>query len=220
MTNLAVRPVARKALCVVSARDTARDIVGQIEPGYRLVGVTKGQFSLLDLCEALIEQCDGPDVTITTWTPGAAEMERVLWLLTTARIRTFRLLVDRSFPGRHPQYVARVTEICGAESIRMTRTHAKFALIDGGGYKLTIRTSMNFNSNPRLEQFDIDDDPEIFALFDGILTAIQASAPSGLSATPREVESAFKHLLTPPPVGDVMTMQQLARFITDQEATP
>ena len=115
-------------------------------------------------------------------------------MLQSGRVSGFRLLVDRSFPGRHPEYIARITKICGPESIWMTRTHAKFALIAADDYRITIRTSMNFNVNPRLEQFDLDDNPEIYALFDGVVSDLTSLVPSGLYASVAEVAHGTRHL--------------------------
>jgi hypothetical protein len=176
---------------VRAARLTAREVVGELPPGSRVVGVTKGQFSLLDLVEAVLEQTGPASVLVSTWTPGKAEMERVLDLLSEGGVETFRLLVDRSFPGRHPGYVARVTEICGASSIRMTRTHAKFALIGTATRRICIRTSMNFNTNPRLEQFDLDDNAQIYDLFERVVADFFTTVPAGLDVEPEHVERAF-----------------------------
>lgn len=162
-----------------------------MEPGGRIVGVTKGQFSLLDLVDAVLRRIGPASVTVSTWTPGRAEMESVCALLEAGRVTRFRLLVDRSFPTRHSQYVARVREILPDSDIRMTRTHAKFALISGGEWRVCIRTSMNFNANPRFEQFDLDDDPEIFEFFDGIVDELFESVPEGLRVAGPVINSAF-----------------------------
>lgn len=191
---------------LVMARSEAAAAIGVLRPGARVVGVTKGQFSLLDLVEALLEQVGPADVLVSTWTPGKAEMERVLELLESGYINQFQLLVDRSFPSRHPYYVDRVEEICGEEAIRMTRTHGKFALIAAGEWKLCIRTSMNFNRNPRLEQFDLDDDARIYALFEGVARDLFTDLDGGLRVPQEAVHAAFGRLgrrrRRPPPGND------------------
>lgn len=189
----ALRPDARTAR-VLRSRSTAAATLGELTAGCRVVGVTRGQFSLLDLIEACLVKTGPAEVLVSTWTPGIAEMERVLRLLETGLVSGFQLLVDRSFPGRHPKYVARVTEICGLGAIRKTRTHAKFALIHSGGYWITIRTSMNFNTNPRLEQFDLDDDPAIYELFAGVAQELFEDVGPGLAAPEVEVQRGFRNL--------------------------
>lgn len=192
---VSVRPAARAARLVRNGIDDAGDVLGPLKRRGRVVGVTAGQFSLLDLVEAVLDQIAPVSyVLVSTWTPGMGEMERVMELLDVGDIERFQLLVDRSFPGRHPEYVQRVTEICGASAIRMTRTHAKFALIAANEWRICIRTSMNFNTNPRLEQFDLDDDPVIYQLFAAVAEDLFVDVPEGLEATSAEVARGFARI--------------------------
>lgn len=191
MANNSVRPKPRKATLSAIPFANARVAVGVITPGCRVVGLTKGQFSLLDLIAAVLEQIGPAEVMVSTWTPGKAEMESVADLLDAHHITRFRLLVDRSFVTRHPEYVARIHASLGAGAIRQTRTHAKFALINGGGYRIAIRTSMNFNRNPRFEQFDLDDDAAIYDFFDAAVDELYESVPAGLDAKKRDIERGF-----------------------------
>jgi hypothetical protein len=160
--------------------------------------MTKGEFSLLDLVRAILQLTGPADVTVATWTPGASEMDSVCDLLRTGQISHFRLLVDRSFPTRQPQYIGRMKAILPSTDIRMTRTHAKFALIQGDGWHICVRTSMNFNANPRFEQFDLDDDPKIFAFFDGLVDSLFASIPAGLDVPGATINSAFSSAFRAP----------------------
>ena len=191
MASNSVRPKSRKPTLSAVPFANARVAVGTIAPGCRVVGLTKGQFSLLDLIAAVLEQVGPAEVMVSTWTPGKAEMECVANLLDAHKITRFRLLVDRSFVTRHPEYVARIHSILGAEAIRQTRTHAKFALIAAGDYRIAIRTSMNFNRNPRFEQFDLDDDADIYDFFDAAVNELYEGVPAGLDANKRDIERGF-----------------------------
>ena len=177
------------------ATSVVRESLGIIGPGCRVVGVTKGLFSLLDLIEEVLHQCGSASVTVSTWTPGIAEMERVFQLLRTEMVTDFRLLVDRSFVGRHPKYAVRITDMFGADAIRQTRTHMKVALIRNDAVTIAIRTSMNFNTNPRLEQYDLDDDQAIYDLFDGVITELAEMVPPGLYASRSDINSGFERVL-------------------------
>jgi len=187
----AMRPIATSARLAAVPFANAKVALGTVTPGMRVVGLTKGQFSLLDLIAAVLEQVGPAEVMVSTWTPGKAEMNAVAALLDRHHITRFRLLVDRSFVTRHPEYVARVHAILGSEAIRQTRTHAKFALIAAGDFRITIRTSMNFNRNPRYEQFDLDDDAEIYAFFDAAVNELYDGVPPGLDAKKRDIERGF-----------------------------
>ena len=169
----------------------ARVAVDALVPGGRVVGMTKGQFSLIDLIKALLEKTGPAHLTISTWTAGIRDVENVGFLTERGDALSLRLLVDRSFPGRQPKYCAKVLEVFGPEAIRCTRTHAKFVLLDNDAWSVVVRSSMNLNRNPRFEQFDIDDDPAIFRLFEGLIEEMETSAPEGLDGDPSQVEAAF-----------------------------
>jgi hypothetical protein len=68
----------------------------------------------------------------------------------------------------------------GPEAIRMTRTHAKFGLIGAGDWRISIRTSMNLNPNPRCEQFELDDDAAIYRFFEEYVSELMVAVPAGL----------------------------------------
>lgn len=136
-------------------------------------------------------QIGASDVLVSTWTPGRIELSIVADMLRRHEIVRFRLLVDRSFVTRHPEYVQEINKQFGAEAIRQTRTHAKFALIRGSGYHIAIRTSMNFNRNPRFEQFDLDDDPLLYAFFDSIADELYERVPAGLTVERSAIENGF-----------------------------
>lgn len=193
--RISVHPAPREAVVTRVATSVVRESLGVIGPGCRVVGVTKGLFSLLDLIEEVLHQCGPSAVTVSTWTPGIAEMERVFQLLRTEMVTDFRLLVDRSFVGRHPKYAVRITDMFGSEAIRQTRTHMKVALIRNDAVSIAIRTSMNFNTNPRLEQYDLDDDRLIYDLFDGVITELAEMVPPGLYASRTDINSGFERVL-------------------------
>ena len=184
--------VERKAARLVRAPlETAEAALGTLTPGCRIFGMTKGQFSLLDLLRAILAQTGPADVVISTWTAGIRDAENADALMDTGAIRSLTLLTDRSFPTRKPEYCARLLEIFGADAIRCTRTHAKFLIIRNERWNLAVRSSMNLNRNPRFEQFDIDDDP---ALCDFVMEHVREmlqDAPRGFDFATAECDRAF-----------------------------
>lgn len=162
-----------------------------------LFGFTGGQFSLMELLVALLERTGPADVSISTWTAAFADISDACALLEHGDIRRFRLLIDNSFESRQPKYCGLVQEMFGPEAIRVTRIHAKFAVIRGGGLNLAVRTSMNLNRNRRMEQFEISDDLKMCNFLDGILDKIWESTPVGIkdeSAVVEETRDAvFEH---------------------------
>lgn len=152
------RAKKRDARFSASPSGNAAAWLGEVSPNMRVVGVNKGQFSMLDLITAVLDHVGAAEVVVSTWTPGVAEMDNVARMLNGGKITRFRLLVDRSFVTRHPEYIQRINSQFGQDTIRKTRTHMKVALIAAGDYRIVIRSSANFNTNPNIEQFDLDDD--------------------------------------------------------------
>ena len=70
---------------------------------------------------------------------------------------------------------------------RLTKTHAKFVTLSAGDWRITIRSSGNYNQSPRLKNIDIDDD----------------AVELGFGVVGTEVLAlGFRHLV--PPVGDAV----------------
>jgi hypothetical protein len=158
------RPRVNRRLALDGER-VAREVIGALDPGVAMTGLTMGQFSLLDLIRACLDSTGPAHCIVSTWTTGIRDAEQAAWLLSEGRLLSFGLLTDVSFPARQPEYCAFLTRRFGPDCVRSTRTHAKFALIWNEAWSLVVRSSMNLNVNPRFEQFDIDDSSELLAFF-------------------------------------------------------
>lgn len=170
----------------------ARNAAKLLEKSGRIIGMTKGQFSLIDLISALLERVGPSHCVISTWTTGIRDQENAYWLLRTGRILSLKFLTDRSFPSRQYKYAKSMVQRFGSDTIWCTRTHAKFALISNDdGWRVVIRSSMNLNRNPRFEQFDIDDDPNIFAFFQEQVDDICRPERSGISWKTSDIDNEF-----------------------------
>jgi hypothetical protein len=186
----------RRALRVESVAEA----VGPIERHCEIFGVTKGQFSLVDLLLHLLEGTGPADVVISTWTAAGADIEHAFKLLASGAIRSLRFIVDFSFPSRQPAYSAALRERFGDGAIRVCKNHCKFVLIRNERWNLTVRTSMNLNENRRLENFEISDD----AALAGYLTAVVAdlfefqAAGEGFEKRPYEVCKDFERFAEEP----------------------
>jgi len=148
---------------------TAREAIGKIEKGSDTYILTFGQFSVIDALVAILDQTGPADVTISTWTAADAHLQRAAELVESAGIKNFRMIVDRSFETRQPGYCYQMRELFGPDCIRAFRTHAKFLLIRSDTHDIVIRTSMNLNENPRLENIEISENKE-FADYFQLLT--------------------------------------------------
>ena len=187
----AVQPSQHPARPVRAFFANAHDAIGLLTPGARVVGLTKGQFSLMDIVNAVLAQVGPAELMISTWKVGAVELEHVANMLDSHMIWRLRLLVDRSLLLRQPEEVALIHRLFGDETIRQTHTRANFALIAAADFRVTIRGSMTLSRNPRFEHFDLDDDPDIYAFFDDAVEELYGLVPAGLEAASRVVNQGF-----------------------------
>ncbi len=158
---------------------TAGQALGTLEKGSDTFILTFGQFSLIDAIIAILDQVGPAEVDLSTWTAADAHLERTVELMESASITKFRLVVDRSFETRQPGYAYHMRKIFGKESIRAIRTHAKFAVIRARDFSVVVRTSMNLNENPRMENIEISENPDFAAFFTTIVDEIFAEVEPG-----------------------------------------
>lgn len=172
----------------------ATQAIGEITPGCEIFGFTKGQFSLMDLIIAILEQAGPAQVDISTWTAGDADIRHCYQFVESGKITSARWVVDRSFPTRQPEYFEALCRRFQPESVRITRTHAKFCLIRNEEWDIVLRSSMNLNKNPRFENFEISDDPELADYFASVVNEIFDSVRCGREPSGSEVHHGFQSI--------------------------
>lgn len=137
--------------------ESARRCIGDINKGCDIFGLTKGDFSMIDILRHCVKQIGPCRIDIGTWTAAAAEIKQAETMLTDKDILSMRWLVDRSFPARQGKYFASLLQRFGQDSVRLARFHAKFILLENDEYSVAVRTSMNLNENKRIEFFEISE---------------------------------------------------------------
>ena len=151
----------------------ATDAIAELErDGCELYGLTRGQFSLTDMIEAVLEKTGPAAMGISTWTAAQTDVGRMLELLNSGKITSCRWLVDMTFIRRCPALVSEIRKKFGCDAIRVTRTHAKFVTISNSEWQIALRSSMNLNQNPRLESFEIGHDPELCAFLTNVIDQV------------------------------------------------
>lgn len=141
--------------------ESAKKSIGKIYKGMEIFGLTKGQFSIINVIETVIEQTGPSDVVISTWTAAGDEIKKAEDFLNNGFINKLHFIVDRSFETRKKTYYDMLIKKFG-DIVSVTNTHAKFILISNDEWKISIRTSMNLNENKRLENFEISDCEKLF----------------------------------------------------------
>ena len=169
---------AKMEMTELMRKQSAADFIGQLRPGMHLYGFSKGQFSLIDVIDALLAQTGPAEVAISTWTAASADLGRLAQIMTQRQFTNLRFLIDFSFQRRQPSVLQTIRQTYGMDAVRVAKNHAKFILVKAGPWRLTVRTSMNLNFNPRFEDIDLKDDEQIYTFIDSVLTRIWEQFPS------------------------------------------
>ncbi len=176
---VATRPVgtSRKRVSKIA---NAADTLAGFGHGTEVDVLTFGQFSIIDAIEAVLDITGPASVTLATWTAAEFDLSQIEAQLLRARITDLRLIIDRSFVSRQPRFVGLIHDRFGADSVRSTRTHAKFVVIHNVEWSVVIRTSMNLNHNPRLEYMQVVDDTDLASMYLAVADALFKEEPPGL----------------------------------------
>jgi hypothetical protein len=143
-------------------KESAAEVVAGLDlDGREIFSLTRGQFSLVDIIQAIIDRTGPANLEISTWTAANTDVSQALAMIGAGRVLRARWLVDLTFVRRCPQLAARIRSAFGDDAIRVTRNHAKFTVVHNDTWKVVCRTSMNLNHNPRLEDATIAHDPEL-----------------------------------------------------------
>lgn len=145
----------------------------------RILGLTRGDFSLIDLIYSILKKIGKSKVICCTWSAGIKDANQVQWMLNSNLIDSFTLVTDHSYVTRQKKYALAIEDLFGKDNIRTSEIHAKFVLIQNDSWNICIRTSMNLNANKTCETFEIDDDLEIFNFYKKFIDETFKNTPSG-----------------------------------------
>lgn len=157
----------------------AAEYIGNIKKETEIFGITKGQFSITDIIEHVLNQTGPAHVMISTWTAASADIGKQKEFLNNGKIQSLLFLVDRGFKNRQPEYCEEILKLFGESAIRFLRLHAKFIVIQNDDWNIVVRTSMNLNQNKRMENFEITEDKEFCEYFKKFFEVCFDSIPVG-----------------------------------------
>jgi hypothetical protein len=144
----------RRARAVQSFK-TAAECIGRIEAGVAVFAVTRGQFSMIDAIIACLDQVGPANVSVWTWTVAEYEVECLDRLRNDGRVLAGKMIIDHGARVKNAAVIRQWKSAFGTDSVRYVLNHSKIATVDGGGFRILLRGSMNLNHNPRFEQFDL-----------------------------------------------------------------
>lgn len=162
-----------------------------LEKNSRIIGLTRGDFSLIDLIHSILKKIGRSKIILCTWSAGIKDANQIKWMLNSGLIESFTLVTDHSYVTRQKKYALAVEELFGKENIRTSEIHAKFVLIQNDDWNICIRTSMNLNANKTCETFEIDDDIQIFNFYRKFIDETFANTPNGFEQKSWVVNSAL-----------------------------
>lgn len=167
--------------------ESAARCIGPITKGCEIFGLTKGDFSMIDILRHIAKEIGPCRIDIGTWTAARAEIAQAFTMLEDKNIESMRWLVDRSFPARQGAYFSSLLDKFGRDSVRLARFHAKFILLENNDYSIAVRTSMNLNLNKRIEFYELSEGSPISEYLRGIVDY-------HFSKPPEDSYAAFKDL--------------------------
>lgn len=171
----------------------ANQALKDFEPGCRIMGLTRGTFSLIDLIHAVLKKTGPARVICTTWSAGIKDVHNVKWMIGSSLIKKFTLITDYSYSkfANKKAYALTCEELFGIENIYSTNIHAKFVLIENNDFKVCIRTSMNLNANKKCENFELDEDSDIYDFYYNFVSFIEENQKEGFITSSTKVNKTL-----------------------------
>ena len=166
--------------------------VGPITHGCRVIGLTYGQFGVLELLRHVLATTGPADVDLVTWSMRPADARHVAYWARKHTITRLRVLFGTGIGlARHREREV-LPKLFSADQVRFATVHAKWFRVHNAQWDVTCRSSMNVNRCVRWEQFDLDDDPRIGHWYGEILDSAWETQPVPWEAKPdrREVDRA------------------------------
>jgi hypothetical protein len=161
----------------VESFGSAADCIGTIEKDMALFAITRGQFSMLDAVNIVIQQVGICRVSVWTWAIADYEVECFEAFMANRTISSGRLIIDRSAEFRNAPMIQKWRSCFGGDSVRTCKNHAKIATVQNDEFRVLLRGSMNLNFNPRFEQLDITEGGQDFDLVERIENELPVLRP-------------------------------------------
>jgi len=186
------KPTAKRLIRDARRAETAAAAVADFSTDVTIHGLTKGQFSLIDLMNALIEHAGSVSVDISTWTAAKTDVTTVCEWLRSGRVTSSRWLVDLTFQRRTPELATLIRDLFGPDCIRVAQNHCKLAVLRNAKWAVVIQTSMNLNFNPRFENFTVAHDPELAKFYGTIFDEVwQKQSRATVEDRPYDIHKHF-----------------------------
>lgn len=131
--------------------------------------ISRGDVDALSFLAHWIKHTHFDRVLISTWCMAKDDLDRLTGWLDSGRIDQLELYVGEIFPGQYgDEYEAalRLADVYGTRLV-VARNHSKVMLAahEASAYYLSIESSANVNTNPRIEQTATHCGRELYAFY-------------------------------------------------------
>jgi hypothetical protein len=144
-------------------KQTIAECFDGFQPNKTFKFFSDGAWSMHHLVQYFLEQTGPADLTICTWTLTEEPARILLNLKELGLIKSLTCLFDYRIQDRSPKSFQLIEGL--ADSIKLTKAHAKVAAIINDDFGVSIVGSANFSRNRRIEAGTIFTSREA-ALFD------------------------------------------------------
>lgn len=156
----------------------AYQMVEGFEHGERRFFLSKGQFSLVDIAIALIQQIGACDLECAVWTGTQNSLNRVESLVQDQLVRSTRWILCDSQRSMNEERLEHLIELFGVESVRVSPLHAKLLTLRNDDWSIVVQTSANLTKNRSVEQFDVTDSRELYGFVHHFFDYVFETHPS------------------------------------------
>lgn len=170
--------VAARRKRAVETFSAAGESIGPLSAGMSMFAITRGQWSMIDAILWVLSQAGPSRLSVWTWTIAEYEVQVIERLLIDQQISQATMVIDHGARKKNAQILAQWRGRFGDDSVRYCLNHAKIATVESGsGLRILMRGSMNLNSNPRFEQFDLTEGGEDFDVVRNVENELPILAP-------------------------------------------
>lgn len=123
--------------------------ISELVPDQAQQFVTAGRWSMHQLLEYVLRMIGPCRLWMTTWTITEEPMRALLSLMREGLILELNAVLDYRIEKRKPEAFQLASSII--TNIKLTKCHAKVAVLRNEHWDVTILSSANFSNNPRIE---------------------------------------------------------------------
>jgi hypothetical protein len=163
---------------------TAARTLGRLEPGCRRIGLTFGQFGILELLAHVLRHTGRAEVDLVTWSMRPSDAQTVADWTQRRKIDRLRVLFGTGANIKKHNESTLLPSLFAPDQVRFGNVHAKWFRVKADGWHVVCRSSMNVNRCVRWEQFDLDDNDQIGQWFEDVLDRVWKTSPAPWDSGP------------------------------------